>query len=117
MKKIATLLVLALLMTGVLALTGCSGNEQDEALVGTWRWDAFASIYYTFNADGSGYRDFGAGRDSFSWSTSGDRLNVNRDNAASGERRNERWTYTINGNTLTLDSQQESGRTYNYIKD
>jgi len=117
MKKILTVLLLALLMAGVLALTGCSADEHDEALIGTWRWDLLSDLYYVFDADGSGYRDFGDGRDTFSWSTSGDRLNVNRDSAPSGERRNERWTYTISGNILTLDSQQEAGLVFSYIRD
>jgi len=117
MKKIVTLLMLALMIAGTMALTACSSDEHDEALVGTWRWDQMSDLYYVFNADGSGYRDFGTGHDSFSWSTSNDRLNINRDSAPSGEIRNERWTYTISGNILTLDSQQETGAIFSYIRD
>jgi len=116
MKKIVTLLMLVLLIAGAMALTACSADEHYEGMVGTWSWDQFSDIYYVFNADGTGYRDFAAGHDSFSWSTSGTRLNINRNSAPSGERRNERWTFTITGDTLNLASQDETHRVYNYYR-
>jgi len=116
-KKIVTLLVLLVLAVGALALTGCSSDEHDEALVGTWAYSNVPDFVLEFNADGTGRRNWAGGVfEGYSWSTSGDRLNINRDSAPSGERRNERWTYTVSGDTLTIQSQHETHRTYVYIR-
>jgi len=116
MKKFASTVLLCLFLTGALLLTAC-GSQQDEAVVGTWHLsdDSLgAFVTYVFDADGTGSRAHELGRETFRWSTSGTRLNVNRDSAPSGEIRNERWTYTITGNQLVIDSQQETGWVFTY---
>jgi len=109
MKKLLAVVALLVFALGALTLVSCS-SEQDEAVVGTWNLEGLDSYRYVFNEDGTGSRGGGIFEvETFRWSTSGDRLNINRDEAARGEIRNERWTYSISGNTLTIDSQQESG--------
>ena len=116
MKKFFIAICVVALLAGALTLTACGGS-QDEALVGVWEWDMGPAFTYTFRADGTGSRGVpGIEYETFRWSTSGDRLNVNRDQSASGEIRNERWTYTISGNRLTIDSRQEAGLTFTYIR-
>jgi len=115
MKKFLTVFGIIALLVGVFSLTACGGGEQDSNLVGTWEWEFLDEWTYIFNADGTGSRGIpGVDFESFSWSTAGDRLNINRDSAPSGEISNERWTYTLSGNRLTLHSQQDSSMLYNY---
>ena len=121
MKRILTIASVFVLMIGALVLTGCGGGSgQDEALVGTWYLSGSNDSHttYVFNSDGTGSRSAYQFNETFRWTTNGDRLNVNRDNAPSGEIRNERWTYTVGGagNSLTLDSQQETGWRFNYAR-
>ena len=106
MKKLFVFAGVLALLTGVLVLTACGGGGRDEALLGNWSWELTGDTK-TFNDDGTGTRTFFGEPDPFTWSTNGDRLNINRDSAARGETRNERWTYTISGNTLTIESRQE----------
>jgi len=113
MRKFVSLL--AILLVSLVVLVGCSGGN-DEDLVGRWAWDGGASFVYTFNADGTGSRGFPGVTETFSWSTSGSQLRINRDETPRGEIRNERWDYTIDGNRLTIESRQERGTTYTYIR-
>ena len=113
MKKIATFLMLILLLATVAMITGCGGGEQDEALVGTWAWDLEASYIYVFNEDGTGERGFPGHMTAFTWNTNGSRLNFTF--PGSSENYARRWTYTISGNILTLDSQQ-TDEIYSYIR-
>lgn len=117
MKRIFVAALVAVMLAGALTLTGCGGG-QDAALVGTWGWDVDASFEYVFNADGTGTRGVtGIFVEEFNWSTSGNELRVNlTGHVPAGYVRNERWTYTIAGNTLTIDSRQEAGMRYSYIR-
>jgi len=113
-KLLITIGVLALLIGG-LSLTACGGGEQDPAVVGTWEWDMMPEWRYVFNEDGTGDRGVpGIETETFTWSTNGDRLDIRRDQAPSGEIRNERWTYRISGTSLALDSQQDSTLSFTY---
>ena len=114
MKRFFVIFGVVALLVGVLSLTACGGGEQDPALVGTWDFAIAPGIWtYTFDADGRGsYTMFtleGEISGTFRWSTDGDRLNINRDNAPSGEIRNERWSYHFHGDTLHITSQQVAG--------
>ena len=117
MRKFVSFFMVAVLLVSVMALTGCGGSGGDENLAGTWTWDVDSSFQYIFNADGTGSRGFTGAVETFTWSTrSGDELRLRRNNAPSGEITNERWTYTIDGNVLTIDSRQVSGMTFSYIR-
>jgi len=75
MKRFFKIMAAALIMlTGVLLLTAC-GDSHDEALVGTWRWEADPSgaITTTFNSDGTGSHsmDWSGYGTTFNWRTSG----------------------------------------------
>ncbi|MCL2577598.1 MAG: DUF5640 domain-containing protein [Defluviitaleaceae bacterium] len=111
MKK---LLILNAIIIFVL-LAGCSAG-QDEALIGTWRWDDYGDFSYVFYADGTGFRGLSSDIETFSWSVKGTRLNIDRD-TQDGFLRNERWTYTIDGDTLTIVNIHEEDRKYSYIYD
>jgi len=69
MKKLLGLL-LALLILLTFTACGTSMDGGDERLVGSWDWKG--SVYYLFNASGSGTM---AGS-SIRWTTSGNRLEI-----------------------------------------
>jgi len=110
MRQFFKLLLVATFLVMATSLVGCGG--RDEALVGTWTWDGNPDYLFTFNSDGTGRRGGGANHiETFTWSTSGDTLRVNLDNAPFlFDVRNERWNYTVRGNTLTIDSLQTANR-------
>ncbi|MCL2388338.1 MAG: DUF5640 domain-containing protein [Defluviitaleaceae bacterium] len=82
------------------------GTEQNEALVGRWRWDTNTSYIYTFHEDGTGTRNFPAPNDTFTWSTHEDTLFITRDTLTAGIIRGEIWTFELGENTITITSQQ-----------
>ncbi|MCL2588921.1 MAG: DUF4352 domain-containing protein, partial [Oscillospiraceae bacterium] len=73
-----------------------SDQEMAEVLFGTWAWDVDGGYTYVFNADGTGTRGFAGDLETFEWHTAGDHLMIG----------NESWTFTIEGDTLTIDSRQ-----------
>ena len=116
MKKLLAVTIVLLVSISVLALSGCSG-QQDEALVGTWTWDMDASYRYVFNSDGTGDRGWpGILIQTFTWSTSGSQLRINLDeNPGRGYIRNERWNFNISGDVLNIDSRQTNDA-FSYIR-
>jgi len=116
MKKVVLFFLVGALLVSTLALAGCSrGNDED--LVGTWAWEDFADYTYVFNSDGTGTRGVTGARESFTWSTSSDQLRINREgDIPSGEIRNERWTYTIDGDVFSIVSRQDTSRSYSYVR-
>ena len=121
MKKICMfLLIAAMLVVGAFVLAGCgSGETENSPVVGTWGWDQFTDWQYVFNPDGTGHRGQGFGADfwEFTWETRGSQLRINLiGNVPSGHIRNERWDFTVDGNVLTIESRQERGLTYSYIR-
>jgi hypothetical protein len=111
MKKFFVLIALFIFV----AFAGCSAS-QDETLLGLWRWDDRGDFTYVFNADGTGTRGFSDETETFRWAASGVNLNLNRD-ARDEYRRDERWTFVIDGDVLTISSRQEQGMVYSYIFD
>ena len=84
--------------------------EFSEALLDAWLWyDDFDFIYF-FDVDGMGVRGFSDGEEEFQWRTSGDTLLIETDIGAEG------WTFTIQGDILTLDSLQEQGLSFSYFR-
>ena len=103
--------MLALTLILVLISCGNRGTLSPE-LFGSWAWEAGELFQYTFNEDGTGVRGFPDERDTFRWSNpEAGRLTIRRDN----ERRNEQWSYTITGYTLTIVSRQ-ADLTHSYIR-
>ena len=84
---------------------------QDPALLYTWHWDANDDYTYTFNADGTGSRGFSGVQEPFEWRTADDTL------VLSGALMAEVWTFTIDGDVFTIDSQQAPGMTFSYIRE
>lgn len=112
MKKLFLLLSVLLLSA---AFTACGSEEQDPYLVGIWLWDTDSFYHYNFHEDGTGERVFPEFTETFTWSTNGDRLTINRDTPGYNEIENERWTYLIENGTLTIDSQHEEGIQWIYF--
>ena len=103
------------MLIGVFSLVGCSSSERDEQLFGRWVFEHGAAIFITFNEDGTGSRNW-HGNQTFRWSTSGDRLNINLDESPGrGYIRNERWNFTVDGDTLEFDSRQTNDR-WTYVR-
>ena len=115
MKKRISLIA-AVLMLATVALfmpTGCAACGDNDvsghALAGsTWTSTQPGSWnQYIFNADGTGTRGLGVQAETFVWTIPGNgRVTINRDNPGTGEMRREQWNYSIDGNTLVLDSRQ-----------
>ena len=84
---------------------------QDGPLVGTWIWDGNPDWAFVFDANGEGVRGTDENQETFVWWTTADGgvlmyLGL----------RVDRWTYTINGDILTLTSRQEIGMEFSYIR-
>lgn len=78
-----------------------------EELFGVWHWDERTEFAYLFAEDGTGVR--GIFRDEtaeeISWFTNHTRLHIYSPNATFGVR-GEMWTFSVDGDVLTLQSDQ-----------
>ena len=97
MKKMVILALLSILIIG--SLVGCAGTND---LVGTWSSDEDENFTLTFNEDGTGVEAYGAWTDEFTWSTSSGNLTLEFE-----EDDTEVWSYTIDGDTLTIVLEDE----------
>ena len=97
-----------------------SDYSQGDYLVGTWEWDMNPDWRYVFNGDGTGTRGLpGYMHDSFVWWVNGSNLRIDMTAGTTFNslyRNDESWTFTINGNFLTLSSRQEIGMTWTYAR-
>jgi len=93
-----------------IGLAACGGGGQDPAVVGRWEMLMLnPDLRYVFNADGTGDRGIeGVYIETFIWSTAAGSLEIRRDGVMGAEA-NERWTYDIYGETLTLINQRDAG--------
>jgi len=100
-KKVIVLSVV-LLLSASLVLVGCGGGMAmdggDNELVGEWDWNG--SLYYTFEAGGSGTMAGSAMR----WSTDGNVLSICGTPASCGSNciLPTHWDYELNEDELTL---------------
>ena len=85
-----------------------------SSLVGVWEWDYDTSWQYLFLPDGTGNRGTSDDSSEFAWTLVEDTLHIICPVALFGVRE-ERWTVTLEGNILTLASQQ-MGPTFQYRK-
>lgn len=100
MKKVLALAIALILVVAVFA--GCSKGGND--LVGKWAWEYEGIgevMSFTFNADGTGSLDALGESESFTYTVSGNTLNMTVD----GE--TESCPFSINGNTMTLEIEGE----------
>ena len=129
MKKLK---LLVLILPMVLILAACGGtvgttaanisrsDDRDSNLFGLWRWESYTIWRYIFNEDGTGERGVnGVQIENFTWNTSGDvlRIDLTGELIMENQLRNERWMYTISGNTLVLSSLQDEAFVFTYIRD
>jgi len=124
MRKKISFMGILLLAVLLLTLAGCDilnpaeGGEIDTNLVGIWFWDDNSGFEYLFNDDGTGIRGWPSEPSPFAWSTNGSTLNIEcMGESAMFGARNERWTYTVTAESLTLTSQQSRNMSYSYIRD
>ena len=89
----------------VLPLPAVPPDPDAHPLVGTWAWTGGATWRYVFEADGTGTRD--TNRVPFTWSVEDGILIMELDGG--GE---DRWSYDISGQTLTLTSVYFPGVVY-----
>jgi hypothetical protein len=85
---------------------------QDKVLVGTWHWEEDCDYIYVFDANGNGTRENLEHYEDFVWKAAFNilTLNIFHDYGLSAET----WTYTVVGDTLTLN-KQFSEQEYRYI--
>lgn len=96
MKKVLALAIALILVVAVFA--GCSKGGSN-AIVGKWAWEYEGLgevMSFTFNADGTGSMDAFGESEAFTYTVSGNTLNMTVD----GE--TEACNFSINGNTMTL---------------
>ena len=79
---------------------------EDHPLVGTWAWDGNSAWRYVFQENGEATRGVG-GAQSFRWWVEDGNVTM----AFNG--RQERWTYVVDGDSLTLTSGRS---TYHYYR-
>ena len=106
-----------MMLASVVVFTGCGGNRMNggtDELVGDWNWDVTNTLYYTFNADGTGVRDGAA----IHWSTNNGVLRICWTPGMCGNSciAPEEWNYSISGDTLNIDSRQVPGIAWGYIR-
>ena len=123
MKKIMSTLIVLLLLTTT--FTGCGRTGLPEAfyeseypqaeetaqyhpLVGRWVWDG-DGYAYKFHSDGTGTRGFASQESPFEWETTEEGELLIRAGAV-----NESWSYSIEGEALTLRSRLIPGIVYSY---
>lgn len=107
MKKLSKYLLMLLVLTAALALTGCTRGEVKPELVGTWMWNNDTRWVYVLNDDGTGTRGYYDEIYPIRWNVSGNTLRIIRQgDIPRGEITNERWTFTLTGDQLNLNSQQ-----------
>ena len=85
----------------------------DEALFGVWLWDMDEDYILFFYEEGWGVRGFYPDVDEFEWRTypSDNHLIINIGFM------NESWTYTIEGDVLTIESRQVVDFIFSYIRE
>ena len=84
--------------------------ELSSDIIGRWYWDVSDSYIYIFYGDGAVVRGFDPIFIRYYWFTVDDHLIINMDELFA-----ESWTFTTDGDVLTLESRQIPGMIYNYI--
>ncbi|MCL2221517.1 MAG: hypothetical protein FWC20_03175 [Oscillospiraceae bacterium] len=90
--------------------TSAVAIEFSEELIDSWVWFDDFDFIYSFAEDGTGVRGFSDMKENFQWRTSGDILLIEMDIGVEG------WTFTVEGDFLTLDSLQEQGLSSSYLR-
>ncbi|MCL2752650.1 MAG: hypothetical protein FWE44_00705 [Defluviitaleaceae bacterium] len=121
-------LSILLLVASFVLLAACGARNAtdprqdvspDNPLIGSWDITyegVFLPNFKVLNADGTGHRgflDIPGAWDRFVWWTDGDTFRMNMTSGATFEEsiliNNESWTFTLAGDNLTLESNQERG--------
>jgi len=91
--------------------TGVAPAPQTGPLVGTWAWEYNDAWLFVFGDNGQGTRGIDPDIVSFEWWTTADGgVATHRGSHV------DLWSYTIDGEELTLVSRQEPGVEFTYIR-
>jgi len=94
-----------------------SVGEVEPAVVGTWTWDDNLFWEYIFNADGTGTRGFYDDITNFDWGVVDGIIRMRLRGVPVGYINNEHWNFTINGDSLRLESRHNTNRVFSYTRD
>ena len=102
MKKIVSIMLVALMLIGMLSACGGEKKESEKeepiTIVGTWEYGSMGAAYI-FNEDGTGTYTFSGTDMNFTYTDDGSKLIIQYENA---DNTNE-FSYTIEGKTLHIE--------------
>ena len=98
-----------------------ANGTQDSELVGLWKSEDVLDVNIVFNRDGTGYLGNTNNGTDFEWATAEDNhLVIRTEGTEEGQIGTVidmlSWTYKINGNKFTMESNQEQGVLLRFIK-
>lgn len=110
-------LVPLLTVVGLLSLVGCGGDENDGALVGTWR-DPYSTTSVILRSDGTfEVTDPGVQEVHGLWATSSSRITLSKIFEVNyGPRPDVTGTYSLSGDTLILSVDTAGGGSMTLIR-
>jgi len=119
MKKI--LILMLVLAMSMMAFTACGNGDSDSnegnPLVGFWVWADDGITPLNFDVDGTGNRNWWGGFDFFNWTTDGNHLRMDMTSGIVYDldfTNNESWTFTIDGDSLRIESRQAEDMVFYY---
>ena len=84
--------------------------DASHPLVGKWAWNVYNGFVYNFLADGTGTRGLTGELEHFTWESYGSHLVIRLPLT------DESWTFVIDGDVLIIDSRQEPGLVWRYVR-
>lgn len=101
MKKVPSMLLIAMMLVGMLA--GCGSGEGENhqepvTIVGTWEYGSLGAAYI-FNADGTGAYEFAGTQMKFTYTDDGSKITLQYE----GMTAPNEFNYTIEGNILHME--------------
>lgn len=107
MKKTIKLFAFFLVtLFAIFTLTGCNNNSNHE-IVGNWNWEDTGTLFYSFNADGTGWMFPGV---EINWRTGGGVVTITVDGSQIA------WEYLISGNRLMLTNPDFPELLFHYLR-
>lgn len=87
--------------------------RREDPFSGAWWVEELPGFLYAFEPDGTGHRGTSLRSEPFTWTVTGrGTLEIHRAEAGRGQHGTERWSFAVDGDALTLTSQQVEGAAY-----